>query len=133
ISFGEGIHPFKAEKFLPGNFTPAFITSTSNAILPSYEFLASDNISKNVVTGNDGSLLDLLDNLGKLPGSYSRAEWISGGLIIPALNLLQIALTTLLEFGFRTLAAMLLKPISNLFKSDAFKADDDDSPFVKTI
>ncbi len=102
--------------------TPAVFTVKNNNVLPSYEKIPSSlpetSKTKNVMTREKIAvkafwypMKGLMESLKKVPGSHSTIDWVGGLGVIPLVNMTQIAITTLLEFGIRTLGAAFVQPL----------------------
>lgn len=143
VALGKDVYPFVAPSGSVGTSTPANLVTASNMQLPSCELVVRD--WKNSANKREtlpfadvekSPVEELLRTYMLIARGYSYAEWSGPLFIFPALNLLQIGVTMGLEFGCRTLAAMITKPLYDFYDycneklNDLFEPDIIfDSPF----
>ncbi|HSW69485.1 MAG TPA: hypothetical protein VLI69_04945 [Gammaproteobacteria bacterium] len=98
--------------------SPARLTVSHNIKLPSYEIINKSIREECVIEAgglNKSPLQEVFHSVFLLYDHYEMYHWLIGAIILTFANLLQIIITTGIEFGFRTQSAILMQPINLLF------------------
>ncbi len=100
----DGILSAKAS---PGRFTVGH-----NMRLSSYKKINKYKRQEHTVNSGKEPLQEVFRSVTLLLDHYKMTDWLMGMVILTFANLLQIAITTAIEFGFRTVGATFMHPIT---------------------
>ncbi len=99
------------------DLTPAVLAISHNGHLPSSQIIPKSERTGYVVAASNpdkSPIKEVWDSSKRLFEQYKKEDWMHGLILLSFITLFQIFLTTLLEFGLRTLGAYIMYPANSL-------------------
>ena len=133
--FGKNVYPTDASapKIINNQIpplTPLAIITNSFIALPSTQHIKG---KQNITRTGEPTWQELGKSIVAQSNGYTGAQWASGFIILPLLNLAQIALTSALELVVRTAAAGLLQKVFGLYDYLKYQPSEDDNFIIGTL